>query len=584
MPLIEDGQVLRWNATTGDWEPGDALGPNDYRVMDVSAYGTLGTADDSAVIQAALDAAKVLGHVYLKVPPNAQMIIASKLQLNAARGVVFGTDAPDGYAYSAAGARLIWNGAAGGTMFEMLGTGSCEIRGLGFEMGTADRAIDIDAGGAFPSTSNIVRGCQIVKAASDANSVGVGLSTTSAINNERHQIYNTAIFFGGSVNPATLTRGTAIQIGAAGGMGVNAKNIFLQNVYWFGCSYGVDLWNAEVQSFSCQSNFASIDYLANSGTLIVQGHNTETARQFVKGRNNITLIANRISFGGWDNAFPIVEMTHPGVGGGSGGLLMISNRYDAQAGVNAVDADNTGNYFINHAAANNAWPDTTPTFSNFTQYAESFDTLQVRDVLFANLAAWVPPTGFSAMLYCSDATPGTNPATGGGTGAMVIRQAGVWVALPDVAAPPSVAAVIYNNADINLYTAGPVNAETVITFNSEVQDPNGVHSTASNTSRFTAPSTGFYRFGFNAIELDSGGLGTAYCIVKFYINGSLVYGQQSFFRSADAAFVEISANAAFYLTASDYVEVTITPGQATSPVLKYYASRSPYFTMERVGS
>lgn len=46
-------------------------------------------------------------------------------------------------------------------------------------------------------------------------------------------------------------------------------------------------------------------------------------------------------------------------------------------------------------------------------------------VTFANLGT--PPNG--TVLFCTDATSPSNPATGGGTGAMCVRQNGIWKAL-----------------------------------------------------------------------------------------------------------------------------------------------------------
>jgi hypothetical protein len=44
----------------------------------------------------------------------------------------------------------------------------------------------------------------------------------------------------------------------------------------------------------------------------------------------------------------------------------------------------------------------------------------------ATLPAGGPAATNGNIVYCSDATPGTNPATGGGTGALVFRQNGSW--------------------------------------------------------------------------------------------------------------------------------------------------------------
>jgi hypothetical protein len=52
--------------------------------------------------------------------------------------------------------------------------------------------------------------------------------------------------------------------------------------------------------------------------------------------------------------------------------------------------------------------------------------VELTTVTFAQLTAGV---NNGVLYYCSDANPGTNPATGGGAGAFVVRQNGVWRAL-----------------------------------------------------------------------------------------------------------------------------------------------------------
>lgn len=332
-----------------------------------------GSTDDAAPAQAALNAAKSLGNVALSVPAKCQLSTTAKLQLNSAYGVLFGPIQPEGYAYQTSAARIIWAGSSGGTMFEMLGSQGCHFRGWREDLGTADVGVEIGTTGSIASSSNTVEGIQCNKATSDANTLCVGISRASGTNNEKMTVRKSACFFGGSINPATLTRGTCIQVGATAGMGVNAKNTLVDDVYWYGVSYGTVLWNGTLWSRNGESNYASIDYLINSGIFRSDNHYSENARQFVKGRYDITLIANHIAFGGWDNAYPIVQMTLPGSSGGSGRLWMVGNSYDAQAGVNAVDADSGGTYYINSDAATlqgNTWPNSSPTLSNFATYSQ----------------------------------------------------------------------------------------------------------------------------------------------------------------------------------------------------------------------
>lgn len=65
-----------------------------------------------------------------------------------------------------------------------------------------------------------------------------------------------------------------------------------------------------------------------------------------------------------------------------------------------------------------------PNAGGFTAQFQ-FGGTMLTAVTFANLGT--PANG--TVLYCSDATSPSSPATGGGTGALVVRQAGIWKAL-----------------------------------------------------------------------------------------------------------------------------------------------------------
>lgn len=131
---------------------------------------------------------------------------------------------------------------------------------------------------------------------------------------------------------------------------------------------------------------------------------------------------------------------------GSSELTMWGNGYDSQANVMAVDADPAGQ--CRFIGGNNVWPTTAPDFNNFFGGgAVSLNHLGRMGMLIGGDALngygvgmkfGVPTTfaqlanvqfGDGSVAYCSDCTSGTSPATGGGTGALVVRQNGAWKAL-----------------------------------------------------------------------------------------------------------------------------------------------------------
>lgn len=99
------------------------------------------------------------------------------------------------------------------------------------------------------------------------------------------------------------------------------------------------------------------------------------------------------------------------------------------------------------------------------------------------------------------------------------------------------------------------NTSTAITFDGEEFDTDAYHNNASNTSRITAPATGYYLFGATA-ELSGAGDQTNH-IVRFRIDGTtVVVGrariQQSGTSSGSPQLVKVIP-----LTAAQYVELMV---------------------------
>lgn len=96
---------------------------------------------------------------------------------------------------------------------------------------------------------------------------------------------------------------------------------------------------------------------------------------------------------------------------------------------------------------------------------------------------------------------------------------------------------------------------TPITFDGEVYDTDSFHSTSTNTSRMTAPSTGYYLVGGSVAIENLPDAKTS--IVTIYKNGSSVngYGQSRDLSSMANGLPVTHISAVIPLTAGDYVEL-----------------------------
>ena len=138
----------------------------------------------------------------------------------------------------------------------------------------------------------------------------------------------------------------------------------------------------------------------------------------------------------------------------------------------------------------------------------------------------------------------------GSTGQVLTVSGG----LPTWATPstPSYSgASVYNSAYISI----PNNTDTVLTFNTENFDTNSYHSTSTNTSRLTVPSTGKYLITVT-IGFSNNTTGYRYAILKK--NGSTNVGQIGINPSPNGTYdTQLSNSIVVEATASDYFEVQV---------------------------
>lgn len=94
---------------------------------------------------------------------------------------------------------------------------------------------------------------------------------------------------------------------------------------------------------------------------------------------------------------------------------------------------------------------------------------------------------------------------------------------------------------------------TALTFSAETFDSDGMHSTATNTSRFTCVTAGTYRFhGFLTF---AAGNTTGSRFARWYKNGAAFAPVPLFNASAQAQVVGINADAFIPMAVGDYVEL-----------------------------
>jgi hypothetical protein len=135
----------------------------------------------------------------------------------------------------------------------------------------------------------------------------------------------------------------------------------------------------------------------------------------------------------------------------------------------------------------------------------------------------------------------------------------------------------YNSADISIAN----NSETVLTFDSERWDTNSLHSTASNTSRLTAPIDGVYAISVN-LEFDTNNTGNRYFVVK--LNGATYLAAPAINATGGGLNTGMSFVRQYKLTAGDYIEVYVFQNSGGSLNIKAIGNRTPEVQMTRVSA
>lgn len=134
---------------------------------------------------------------------------------------------------------------------------------------------------------------------------------------------------------------------------------------------------------------------------------------------------------------------------------------------------------------------------------------------------------------------------------------------------------VYNSAGISI----PNGAETVVAFDSQRYDTDGIHSTVLNTARLTCKTAGKYII-IGQGRFDTHATGVRYFYIR--LNGSTLLAL--FMVGMDAIYRFSSPITTIYdLAVDDYVEFVVYQNSGGNLTLSAAPNHSPEFMMQRIG-
>ena len=141
-------------------------------------------------------------------------------------------------------------------------------------------------------------------------------------------------------------------------------------------------------------------------------------------------------------------------------------------------------------------------------------------------------------------------------------------------APTRIYARVYNNANINISTG----TWTTLTYNSERWDPQGMHSTVSNTGRLTAVRAGWYVIT-GSVEFAANTTGYRGILIRK--DGGAVIGYE-LYPATQSGTTRLSVTTQYYLAAGEYVEYRVYQNSGGDLDVTSSVYYSPEFMMTRI--
>jgi hypothetical protein len=175
-----------------------------------------------------------------------------------------------------------------------------------------------------------------------------------------------------------------------------------------------------------------------------------------------------------------------------------------------------------------------------------------------------------------------NPATGTSPPAAwgdAVRDSLCWVGGDAASGNSKPMCRVYNNADLSIATA----TFTALTFNSERYDVGGMHSTTTNTSRITIPTSsgGVYHIGAS-VRFASSTAGTTR-LLRLYLNGATYITGSETGPVGGTGDTQLNVSCDYKLTAGDYVEAVVFHNTGGLLSVMTASAYSPEFWCHWVG-